>query len=198
MHMTPEQLEALWQRGQQHEAEGALDAARDAYLEILAGSPRQIMVQVRLSELEQRAGHYRSARKYALDAADTIDNDVHLERFHQLDGLFYNPGNTDDCGIAILRTNPQVIKILWAIRRAGRQMWKDINVQCIQISESQRCVIVENSLNGYILKTSPKNGTRMDVERISFARLKRIRRHDQVPMLGINIKFSITNKKIKT
>ena len=70
--MTPEQLEALWQRGQQHEAEGALDAARDAYLEILAGSPRQIMVQVRLSELEQRAGHYRSARKYALDAADTI------------------------------------------------------------------------------------------------------------------------------
>ena len=70
--MTPEQLEALWQRGQQQEAEGSLDAARVTYMEILAGSPRQIMVQIGLSELEQRAGHYRAARKNALEAAETI------------------------------------------------------------------------------------------------------------------------------
>ncbi len=70
--MTPEQLEALWQRGQQHQVEGALDAARDIFKEILAGSPRQIMVQVRLSEIEQRAGQYRAARGYALEAAETI------------------------------------------------------------------------------------------------------------------------------
>lgn len=70
--MTPEKLDALWQLGQQHEAEGALDAARDAYKEILAGSPRQIMVQVRLSELEQRAGRYRAAREHAVQAATTI------------------------------------------------------------------------------------------------------------------------------
>lgn len=70
--MTPEKLDALWQLGQQHEDAGSLDAARDAYMEILAGSPRQIMVQIRLSEIEQRAGHYRAARKYALDAAETI------------------------------------------------------------------------------------------------------------------------------
>ena len=70
--MTPEKLEALWQLGQQHEAEGSLDAARDTYKEILAGSPRQIMVQVRLSEVEQRAGRYRAARDYAMQAALTI------------------------------------------------------------------------------------------------------------------------------
>jgi tetratricopeptide (TPR) repeat protein len=70
--MTPEQLEALWQAAQQHEEEGALDAARSAYLEILAGSPRQIMVQVKLSELEQRAGRYREARRHALEAGATI------------------------------------------------------------------------------------------------------------------------------
>lgn len=72
MHMTPEQLELLWQLGQQHETEGALDAARDTYKKILAGSPRQIMVQIRLSEIEQRAGHYRVARAHALEAAETI------------------------------------------------------------------------------------------------------------------------------
>lgn len=70
--MTPETLEALWQRGQQQEAEGSLDAARVTYMEILAGSPRQVMVQVGLSELEQRAGHYRAARKNALEAAETL------------------------------------------------------------------------------------------------------------------------------
>lgn len=70
--MTPEKLEALWQLGQQHEAQGALDAARDVYMEILAGSPRQIMVQVRLSEIEQRTGRYRAGRNHALLAADTI------------------------------------------------------------------------------------------------------------------------------
>ena len=70
--MTPEKLDALWQLGQQQEGAGALDAACATYREILAGSPRQLMVQVRLSEVEQRAGHYRSARKYALEAADTI------------------------------------------------------------------------------------------------------------------------------
>lgn len=70
--MTPEKLDALWQLGQQQEAEGSLDAARDTYKEILAGSPRQIMVQVRLSEVEQRAGRYRAARDYAVQAALTI------------------------------------------------------------------------------------------------------------------------------
>lgn len=70
--MTPEKLEALWQQGQQQEAQGSLDAARASYVEILAGSPRQIMVKVKLSEIEQRAGHYRAARKFALQASDTI------------------------------------------------------------------------------------------------------------------------------
>jgi tetratricopeptide (TPR) repeat protein len=70
--MTPEELEALWQLGQQQEAERSLDAARDTYKEILAGSPRQVMVQVRLSEVEQRAGRYRAARDAAMQAAHTI------------------------------------------------------------------------------------------------------------------------------
>ena len=70
--MTPEQLEALWYAAQQHEADGALESARTSYLEILAGSPRQIMVQVKLSELEQRAGRYRLARRYALEAGATL------------------------------------------------------------------------------------------------------------------------------
>lgn len=70
--MNPEKLEALWTLGQQQEAEGAVDAARDTYSEILAGSPRQIMVQVRLSELEQRAGRYGPARRCAMLAAETI------------------------------------------------------------------------------------------------------------------------------
>lgn len=70
--MTPEQLEASWSAAQQYEAEGALDSARGLYQEILAASPRQIMVQVKLSELEQRAGRYRSARRYALEAGGTI------------------------------------------------------------------------------------------------------------------------------
>lgn len=71
--MTPEKLEALWTLGQQQEAQGALDAARETYAEILAGSPRQLMVQVKLSELEQRAGRYRAGRHHALQAADTIE-----------------------------------------------------------------------------------------------------------------------------
>lgn len=70
--MNPEQLEALWERGQRYEDTGALDAAREAYLEILAGSPRQFMVQLRLSELEQRAGCYRAAHRHALGAAETL------------------------------------------------------------------------------------------------------------------------------
>ena len=70
--MTPEQLEVLWHAAQQHEEEGALDSARSAYQEILANSPRQIMVQVKLSELEQRTGRYREARRHALEAGATI------------------------------------------------------------------------------------------------------------------------------
>lgn len=79
--MTPEQLESLWHLGQQREAEGSLDAAREAYLQILSGSPRQIMVQVRLSELEQRAGRYRAARDHAVQAARTL---AHTQRWEGL------------------------------------------------------------------------------------------------------------------
>lgn len=70
--MNPEQLEALWRQGQQQEAQHQSDAARATYAQILAGSPRQVMVQLRISELEQRAGRYREARGHALQAADTI------------------------------------------------------------------------------------------------------------------------------
>ena len=70
--MTPEQLDALWQAGQEHEASGSPDAARKAYQQILDESPRQFMVHLRLSELEQRSNHYRAARQHALDAAGII------------------------------------------------------------------------------------------------------------------------------
>jgi len=86
-HMTPEELDALWQLGQQQEAEGSLDAARATYQEILAGSPRQIMVQVRLSEVEQRAGRYRAARDCALQAARTI------AQTHRWEGLAFVTAN---------------------------------------------------------------------------------------------------------
>jgi hypothetical protein len=77
--MTPEQLEALWRTGQQQQATGLLDDARATYTDILAGSPRQVMVQLALSELEQRAGRYRDARMHALQAADTVAQTTHWE-----------------------------------------------------------------------------------------------------------------------
>lgn len=70
--MTPEHLEALWRTGQHQLAQGFLDEARATYTHILAGSPRQVMVQIALSELEQRADRYRSAHMHALQAADTM------------------------------------------------------------------------------------------------------------------------------
>lgn len=70
--MTPQELESLWNRAQGHEATGDLDSARKVYREILDSSPRQIMVLVRLSELEQRAGLYREARMAALQAAEVL------------------------------------------------------------------------------------------------------------------------------
>ena len=70
--MTPEQLEALWRSGQQQLAQGLLDEARATYTLILAGSPRQVMVLIALSELEQRADRYRAARVHALRAADVV------------------------------------------------------------------------------------------------------------------------------
>ena len=70
--MTPEQLREQWDRAQQLEAAGALDEARAAYSIILAASPRQIMVQLRLSALEQAAGRYCASRLHALQAGETI------------------------------------------------------------------------------------------------------------------------------
>ena len=77
--MTPEQLEALWRQGQQQEAQHQLDAARDTYAQIRAGSPRQVMVRLRASELEQRAGRYRDARAHALQAADIVAGSARWE-----------------------------------------------------------------------------------------------------------------------
>ena len=77
--MTPEQLEALWRQGQQQEAQHQLDAARETYAQILAGSPRQVMVRLRASELEQRAGRYRDARAHALQAADIVAGSARWE-----------------------------------------------------------------------------------------------------------------------
>jgi tetratricopeptide (TPR) repeat protein len=70
--MTPEQLRQHWNRAQSLEASGDRDGARAAYAGILAASPRQPMVQLRLSLVEQAAGRYRDARRHALDAAQAI------------------------------------------------------------------------------------------------------------------------------
>lgn len=70
--MTPEQLQENWHRAQALESAGALNDARATYAAILAASPRQLMVQLRLSTLEQTAGRYRASRQHALDAAETI------------------------------------------------------------------------------------------------------------------------------
>lgn len=70
--MTPEQLRENWDRAQELEAAGALDDARAVYSTILAASPRQLMVQLRLSALEQAAGRYCASRLHALNAAETI------------------------------------------------------------------------------------------------------------------------------
>jgi tetratricopeptide (TPR) repeat protein len=67
--MSPEQLQDDWNRAQALEAAGALDGARALYAALLASSPRQVMVQLRLSGLEQAAGRYRASRQHALDAA---------------------------------------------------------------------------------------------------------------------------------
>ena len=70
--MTPEQLREHWDRAQELEAAGALDEARAGYSAILAASPRQLMVQLQLSALEQSAGRYRASRSHVLEAAKTI------------------------------------------------------------------------------------------------------------------------------
>jgi tetratricopeptide (TPR) repeat protein len=70
--MTPEQLQQHWNRAQALEAAGDGAGARGIYASILSVSPRQPMVQVRLSALEQAAGHYREARRHALEAAQVV------------------------------------------------------------------------------------------------------------------------------
>lgn len=81
--MTPEQLRENWERAQELEAAGAVDGARAAYSAILAASPRQVMVQLRLSGLEQAAGRYRVSRQHALEAAATV------EQTHRWEALPY-------------------------------------------------------------------------------------------------------------
>lgn len=49
-----------------------MDDARAAYLTILAANPRQLMVQLKLSELEQAAGRYCASRLHSLKAGETI------------------------------------------------------------------------------------------------------------------------------
>ena len=121
--MTPEHLEALWRTGQQQQAQGLLDQARAAYVEILGASPGQVMVRIALSELEQRAGHYRAARMHALQAADTV---AHTKRW---EGLSHATANllafderehvlrlirqSDWNDVRVLRQSPVVSQQLW-------------------------------------------------------------------------------------
>lgn len=109
--MTPEQLEALWRTGQQQQAAGLLDEARASYTRILAGSPRQVMVQIALSELEQRAGRYRDAHMHALQAADTV------ARTRRWEGLSHITAN-----LLVFDEREQVLQL---IRQPG---WDDVRV----------------------------------------------------------------------
>lgn len=109
--MTPEQLEALWRTGQQQQATGLLDEARATYTRILAGSPRQVMVQIALSELEQRASRYRAARMHALQAADTV---AHTTRW---EGLSYVTAN-----LLVFDERARVLQLI------GQPAWDDVRV----------------------------------------------------------------------
>ncbi|HSD15934.1 MAG TPA: sulfotransferase [Thermomonas sp.] len=109
--MTPEQLEALWRSGQQQQAQGLLDEARDTYAGILAGSPRQLMVRIALSQLEQRAGRYRAARTHALQAADTV------AQTNRWEGLSHVTAN-----LLVFDEREQVLQL---IRQSG---WNDARV----------------------------------------------------------------------
>ena len=76
--MTPEQLREHWERAQALEAAGNLDEARAAYDAILVDSPRQILVQLRLSTLEQAAGRYRAAHARYRERIRTFCGEKHV------------------------------------------------------------------------------------------------------------------------
>jgi len=121
--MTPEHLEALWRTGQQQFAQGLLAEARATYTRILAGSPRQVMVQIALSELEQRAGCYRAARLHALQAADTVAQTkrweglshvtANLLSFDEREHVLHLIHQADWNDVRVLRQSPVVSQQLW-------------------------------------------------------------------------------------
>ena len=72
--MQQQELERRWANAQRSEAQGDLAQARMQYEAILAMAPRQPMVRLRLSDLAQRDGRYRDARREAIAAADLVSD----------------------------------------------------------------------------------------------------------------------------
>lgn len=68
----PEGFEQHWARARRYEHAGDHDAARSAYASILEAEPDRLYVRLRLSALEQAAGHYRDARMHALAASAAL------------------------------------------------------------------------------------------------------------------------------
>jgi tetratricopeptide (TPR) repeat protein len=65
-------LDRRWQQAQAFEARGELTQARTAYEDILAIAPRQPIARLRLSDIAERQGRYRDARREANAAADIV------------------------------------------------------------------------------------------------------------------------------
>jgi tetratricopeptide (TPR) repeat protein len=70
--MQQQELERQWQAAQEFDAQGDLPRARAAYEGILATAPRQPIVRLRLSDIAEREGRYRDARREAIAAADIV------------------------------------------------------------------------------------------------------------------------------
>ncbi len=68
--MQRDQGAALWQQGAECFAKQQWDAARDAYVALLALRPGHPQTQLQLSYVESYRGRYRSARDYALKALE--------------------------------------------------------------------------------------------------------------------------------
>jgi tetratricopeptide (TPR) repeat protein len=70
--MQQQDLETRWERAQTLDAQGDLPRARAEYEAILGIAPRQPLVRLRLSDIAEREGRYRDARREAIAAADIV------------------------------------------------------------------------------------------------------------------------------
>lgn len=115
-------LERQWGRARGHEATGNLAAASVIYQSIVQLDPSQIDAWLRLSMLEQKAGHYRAALEYVRRAAAVAAHgawkhlaavSLQLLHFDELEQAHDLIASADWASADVIRQSPSLSQHLW-------------------------------------------------------------------------------------